>query len=96
MNNYKLIRDNIEPDKGEVIICENDTVYKEALYAKLFEEVKELDLDRTLEEAADVLEVLVSIGELEGWTMADISDAALSKSMDKGTFEKRKLWQIQQ
>lgn len=94
----KLVRDNI-PNKitnnGEVAITRilDDEEYKKELYKKLLEESDEVisskDSDETMEELADVLEVLKSIAELNGKRIEDVIEVANQKRIKRGGFEKR-------
>lgn len=94
----KLVRDNI-PDKiasnGEEAITRilDDDEYKIELYKKLLEEADEVisskDSVETMEELADVLEILKSIAELHGKTIDDILEIADQKRSKRGGFEKR-------
>ncbi len=94
----KLVRDNI-PDiianNGEESITRilEDDEYKVELYKKLLEEANEVisskDSDETLEELADVLEILRSIAKLNGKTLDDILKIANQKELKRGGFEKR-------
>ena len=94
----KLVRDNI-PDKikdnGEEAIIRilDDKEYKEELYKKLIEETNEVvnsnNIEETLEELADVLEVLRAISELNDKKLDDIIAIADQKRMKRGGFEKR-------
>ena len=70
----KLVRDNIPKkieDNGEVAITRvlDEDEYRSELYKKLLEEAHEVvessDSKSTIEELADVLEVVVAIAELE-------------------------------
>lgn len=96
----KLVRDRIpeiirssgspcsvrELDEGE---------FKEALRAKLEEEVEELLSASTsqerVEEAADILEVLRAFVEMEGRSMQEVEALRQSKAEKRGAFEKRLL-----
>lgn len=94
----KLIRDKI-PNKiksnGEKAIIKilNDEEYKCELYKKLLEESQEVinskGTDETLEELADVIEVIKSIAELENRNLDDIIEKANQKRLKRGGFEKR-------
>ncbi len=94
----KLVRDNI-PDiiasNGEesvtrILAAEE---YKVELYKKLLEEANEVisskNSDETLEELADVLEILRSIAELNGKILDDVLETANQKKLKRGGFEKR-------
>ena len=94
----KLVRDNI-PNKiannGEKAITRtlNDEEYRNELYKKLIEESQEVmhseDSEETLEELADVLEVLKSIAELDNKNLDDIIEASNKKRLKHGGFEKK-------
>ena len=94
----KLVRDGI-PKKiesnGEVAVIRilEDEEYREELYKKLLEEVKEVlsseSSDSILEELADVLEVIIAIAEIEGKSLDDIVDIADQKRLKRGGFKKK-------
>ncbi|WP_431954486.1 nucleoside triphosphate pyrophosphohydrolase [Nocardia lijiangensis] len=95
----KLVRDRIpeiiRADGGtpDVRVLDADD-YETALHDKLFEEAAELraaDADDRLEEAADVLEVLLALATLNGFTLEDIVSTAKAKFAERGGFEDR-LW----
>ncbi|WP_433577893.1 nucleoside triphosphate pyrophosphohydrolase [Nocardia brasiliensis] len=69
--------------------------YKTALHDKLIEEVSELGAATTAEErlgeAADILEVLAAIADLDGFTIDDVAYAARQKADERGSFTER-LW----
>ncbi|WP_028478321.1 nucleoside triphosphate pyrophosphohydrolase [Nocardia sp. CNY236] len=96
----KLVRDKIP----EIIRAAGRTpktavldavAYEQALHDKLLEEAAELhaaaDRDSRMEEAADVLEVLIAMGELYGFTLDDVQRAAEDKAVARGRFDNR-LW----
>lgn len=94
----KLVRDNI-PNKiesnGEVAIMRflSDDEYRTELYKKLLEESHEVINSQggedTLEELADVLEVLKAIAELNNKKIDDVIENANQKRLKRGGFEKR-------
>ena len=94
----KLVRDNI-PNKiesnGEVAITRilSDDEYRTELYKKLLEESHEVinsyGGEDTLEELADVLEVLKAIAELNNKKIDDVIEKANQKRLKRGGFEKR-------
>ena len=94
----KLVRDNI-PDiiasNGEeaVIKVLDDYEYKKELYKKLLEETNEVisskGSNETIEELADVLEILSAIAKLNGKMLDDVVEAAKQKKLKRGGFEKR-------
>lgn len=95
----KLVRDRIP----EIIMAEGrhpttrtlaEDEYSAALIEKLSEEVAELRTappDGRLEEAADVLEVLLAFLALTGLTQDDLVAAAAAKRASRGGFERR-IW----
>ena len=93
----KLVRDYI-PDKiesnGKVAVTRvlNDVEYKDELYKKLLEEANEVvsskNHDETLEELADVVEVVRSIAALEGKSLGDITSLADQKKINVVAFKK--------
>ena len=96
MSYGKLVRDNI-PDiirkNGEEpvtrILLEEE--YKEELEKKLLEECNEvLDAlgDSRIEELADLLEVIIALGRLEGKQFEDIINVCEKKRITRGSFNK--------
>ncbi len=90
----KLVRDGIpallerkkEPYKSHIA---DDVEYSEKLYSKLMEEAGEVVKDRNKEEVADVLEVILAIMKLNGWSMNEIEETRLQKLQKLGGFEDR-------
>ncbi len=96
----KLIRDGIPAiiaasGRAAKVKKLDDNAYRVALWAKLDEETAELrqagSSTAILEEAADVLEVLISIAESRGYTLDDLLHAAAIKRAERGGFQ-GKLW----
>ena len=94
----KLVRDNIPniiKDNGEIAVTRilDDIEYRKELYKKLIEEANELvnsnDQKNTLEELADVLEVIRAIAILEDKKLDDIIEIASQKRLKRGEFAKR-------
>lgn len=94
---HKLVRDkipNIIRDNGEVPIVKilDYDQYKEELEKKLMEECQEV-LDATgydrIMELADLLEVMISLSELENKTLDDINFAREQKKNERGGFSER-------
>ena len=90
----KLVRDKIpeiiENDGHKAkftTLSEQD--YMTALDKKLLEEVKEYQADKSLDEMADVLEVLYAICNARGYTKKALETKRQEKKMDRGGFEKR-------
>lgn len=90
----KLVRDNI-PDiireQGETPIVRtlDDGEYVDALRQKLQEEVEEFLLESTLDELSDILDVLESLAQLQGWTDGEIQKARRDKAEARGVFRER-------
>ena len=94
----KLVRDNIPniiESNNEVAITRvlNDKEYRIELYKKLKEECNEVieskNTSDTIEELADVLEVVKAIAQLENKSIDDIINIAEQKSLKRGGFSKR-------
>lgn len=90
----KLVRDRIpeviEKDGHKAkfkTLSEKD--YIVALDKKLLEEVKEYLADKSIEEMADVLEVLYAICSARGYTIDELEAKRQEKNIDRGGFEKR-------
>lgn len=94
----KLVRDKV-PDiirkKGEIpvtCILSNED-FKRELYKKLKEEVREVikaeNEAETLEELADVFEVVSAIAELNNRSMSDVVMIADAKRKMRGGFDNR-------
>lgn len=90
----KLIRDNnvkIMEDKGCKVKYEilDDKRYGEELDRKLKEEVEEYLADYSVEEMADVMEVIYAILEYRGTSMKEVEKARVEKKNRKGAFKNR-------
>ena len=93
----KLVRDNIPniiDNNGEVAVTRvlDDEEYKKELYKKLLEEANEVinsTEEETLEELADVLEILSSIASLNNKSIEDIIEIARMKREKRGGFQKK-------
>ena len=101
----KLVRDNIpniiEKDgKKAVTRLLEDKEYKKELYKKLIEEANEVIAAKTekntIEELADVLEVLNSIAKINNKQLDDIIKISNQKRLQRGGFEKRIFLEIVQ
>jgi len=92
----KLIRDRIseviEAD-GTTCMTEilSDEQYVEMLDAKLNEELSEYQESKTLEELADLLEVMRSVIRARGWTWEQLEQVRQEKALQRGGFEKKLL-----
>lgn len=94
MKYHKLVRDKI-PEylkvKGiqyRIHVADNEE-YWAKLKLKLSEEVAEFTADESIEELADVLEVVKAIQVFKGWSDADLEAARVEKLNDRGGFEKK-------
>lgn len=97
MKHNKLVRDKIP----EIILADgrevstrilDDKEYAKELEKKLAEECKEvLDSkgEHRLEELDDVLEVMVALAKLDGYSVDDIVVAARKKREKRGGFDKK-------
>lgn len=90
----KLVRDKIpEIIEADGKICATHILSEEeyiaALEAKLNEEVAEYQMDKNLEEMADVLEVLQSICVARGYTLEELEAVRAKKAAEKGGFAER-------
>jgi len=94
MKYNKLVRDGI-PEyikaKGETALYHiaDDAEYGEKLKEKLLEECKENMVDESIEEYADLLEVIDDIGVYKNFNTADVESIREKKAREKGIFTKR-------
>ena len=91
---YKLVRDRIpeiiEAD-GTTCVCEtlSDDDYLTLLDQKLNEELTEYQESKSLEELADLLEVMQAAVKARGWTLEDLERVRADKAAKRGGFEKK-------
>lgn len=90
----KLIRDNnvkIMEDKGCKVTYEilDEKRYGEELDKKLKEEVNEYLADYSVEEIADVMEVIYAILDYRGTSMEDVEKVRINKRDRKGAFKNK-------
>lgn len=93
----KLVRDRIpeiirNDGKSPIIEILSDTEYLSELDKKLNEEVAEYQADKSIEEMADVLEVLFAICEARGYSVEDLMQVRESKREKLGGFKERIYW----
>ena len=93
---HKLVRDRIpeiiEAD-GKTCICEtlSDEDYISLLDQKLNEELAEYQESKSLEELADLLEVMQAVVKARGCTMEQLESLRAEKAAKRGGFEKKLL-----
>ena len=91
---HKLVRDRIpeiiEAD-GKTCICEtlSDEDYISLLDQKLNEELAEYQESKSLEELADLLEVMQAVVKARGWTLEELEQVRADKAAKRGGFEKK-------
>lgn len=90
----KLVRDKIPEiieSKGESCTTEilDDKTYREMLDKKLDEELAEYHKDQTVEELADLLEVIYAIAATKGFSAYDLETIRFGKMVEKGGFDER-------
>ena len=90
----KLVRDRI-PEiikaDGKTCVCEtlSDEDYLYLLDQKLNEELAEYQESKSLEELADLLEVMQAVVKARGWTLAELEQLRADKAARRGGFEKK-------
>lgn len=90
----KLVRDTIpaiirDAQKEPVFHLADEKEYVALLREKLLEEVHEFLEDDTVDELADIQEVLLALYVVKGITKEDVELARLAKKEKRGGFEKR-------
>ncbi|MCR5415936.1 MAG: nucleoside triphosphate pyrophosphohydrolase [Pseudobutyrivibrio sp.] len=94
----KLVRDKI-PDiirangKSPQTRVLSGQDYLRALDFKLNEEVAEYQVDKSLDEMADVLEVLFTICEARGYSVEELMEHKAEKQKAKGGFKEKIFWE---
>jgi len=93
----KLVRDKIpaiilaDGKKPMTRILDTEE-YLEELDKKLNEEIAEYQADKSIEEMADVLEVLFAICEARGHSIDELMEVRAAKREKRGGFEERIFW----
>jgi predicted house-cleaning noncanonical NTP pyrophosphatase (MazG superfamily) len=87
----KLVRDKIpeiieDSRRRAVTRILPDEEYIAALETKLNEEVAEYQVDKNLEEMADVLEVIQAICVARGYTLEQLEEKQKEKAEERGSF----------
>lgn len=92
----KLIRDKIPQiieKSGKIAVVETleNEEYKRLLDCKLSEELQEYLSDDSVEELADLVEVVYAILKFKGIDIEEFEGVRLKKAAERGAFEKRLL-----
>lgn len=90
----KLVRDRIpeiiaSSGKTCVTCVLDEDEYIAALDAKLTEELAEYQQDKSAEELADLLEVMMAVAEARGYTFAAVEALRQEKAAKRGGFKSR-------
>ena len=90
----KLVRDKIpdiieKAEKTPVTHILSDDDYILELDKKLNEECAEYQADKSIEELADMLEVMYAIAEARGWSVSELEAVRKSKAEKRGGFKKK-------
>ena len=91
---HKLVRDfipNIIEADGKSCIYEtlSDEDYIYLLDQKLNEELAEYQESKSLEELADLLEVIRAVVKARGWTVEELEQVRTEKATKRGGFEQK-------
>ena len=94
MQYHKLVRDRIpEIIESDGKICDWETLsdadYLSLLEEKLNEELAEYQQSKSLEELADLLEVMHAVLKARGWTWEELEQVRAKKAAKRGGFEKK-------
>lgn len=90
----KLVRDKIPEiieNTGKTAYCHilTEDEYIAELDKKLNEECAEYQADKSLEELADMLEVMYAIAEARGYSIAELESVRAEKAEKRGGFKDR-------
>ena len=97
MSYGKLVRDKIPQiimaaGKNPITRILDHSEYLEELDKKLNEEIAEYHEDKSIEEMADVLEVLFAICEARGYSVEELMEVREEKRESRGGFEQKIFW----
>lgn len=90
----KLVRDKIpeiieKAGKTAYTHILSEEEYMTELDKKLNEECAEYQADKSIEELADMLEVMYAITEARGWSVSELEAVRKSKAEKRGGFKKK-------
>lgn len=93
----KLVRDRIpeiirNDGKKPIIEILSNEDYLRELDKKLNEEVAEYQADKSIEEMADILEVLFAVCEARGYSVEELLKVKESKRENRGGFKGKIYW----
>lgn len=88
----KLVRNKIpeiikNAGKTPVTLILSDEEYLSELDKKLNEECAEYQTDKSIEELADMLEVMYAIAEARGWSVSELEAVRREKADKRGGFK---------
>ena len=91
---HKLVRDRIpEIIEADGKTCVSATLsnqdYIALLDQKLNEELAEYQESKSLEELADLLEVMQAVVKARGWTLEELEQVRADKAVKRGGFERK-------
>ena len=91
---HKLVRDKIPQiieasDKHCAYSILNDDEYIALLDQKLTEELNEYQESKSMEELADLLEVMIAVAKVRGSSIEEVEIIRLKKAAERGGFDKR-------
>ena len=94
IHHNKLVRDRIpEIIEGSGKTCVTRILpqeeYLAALDTKLTEELAEYQANKSMEELADLLEVMMAVAEARGHSFAEVEDIRRAKAETRGGFRER-------
>ena len=94
IHHHKLVRDKIpEIIEASGKKCEWEVLHQEAflerLDAKLNEELNEYQQDKSMEELADLLEVMMAVAGARGFSWRDVEQIRRKKAEARGGFDRR-------
>ena len=91
---HKLVRDKI-PEiieaSGKRCTCSmlDNEAYIAMLDQKLTEELNEYQESKSMEELADLLEVMIAVAKARGSSIEEVESIRLKKAVERGSFDKR-------